>query len=171
MKLSMKTLINRTLEAPIVVSKISEEDIEKVHELFKIYEQQLGINLCFQDFEKELQTLPGIYAEPRGSILKATIGEEIIGCVALKPLDSHTCEMKRLFVLNKHKGKGAGQELAIQLINEAKLKGYQLMKLDTLDRLKPAVKLYHKLGFEQTQPYNYNPEADILYFQLSLTDN
>jgi hypothetical protein len=34
--------------------------------------------------------------------------------------------------------------------------------------LESAVALYHKLGFELTNPYNVNPEEDILYFEKKL---
>lgn len=150
------------------IEKIQPNDVGVIRELFKIYERQLGVNLCFQDFETELQALPGIYAEPRGTILKAVIDKQIVGCVALKPLDETTCEMKRLFVLDDFKGKGIGKQLAERIISVAKEKQYALMKLDTLKRLKAAVSLYDSLGFSHTKPYNYNPESDILYFELSL---
>jgi putative acetyltransferase len=46
--------------------------------------------------------------------------------------------------------------------------GYQSMKLDSLRRLVPAVKLYVRYGFEEIAPYNYNPEADVVYFEKKL---
>ena len=46
--------------------------------------------------------------------------------------------------------------------------GYHSMKLDSLRRLEPAVQLYRRYGFEEIAPYNYNPEADVVYFEKNL---
>ncbi len=156
------------MTAEVSIEKIQPDDVDFIRELFQIYERQLGVNLCFQNFATEIQELPGIYSEPSGTILKAVVVEQIIGCVALKLLDATTCEMKRLFVLDEFKGQGIGKKLAEQIITIAKEKKYALMKLDTLKRLEAAVHLYNSLGFNSTEPYNYNPESDILYFELNL---
>ena len=152
-----------------MVRKILNDELELVKTLFKDYENDLGVDLCFQGFEKELAELPGVYAEPNGCILLSESYErEIEGIVALKPLSDGSCEMKRLYIKPEFRGKGIGETLATCLIKEARFKGYKEIKLDTLSRLKPAVKLYEKLGFIKTEPYNFNPGNDVLYFKKSI---
>jgi putative acetyltransferase len=92
----------------------------------------------------------------------------VVGIVALKKLEDGICEMKRLFVLPEFQGYGIGKLLAEALIEKAKDLKYKIMKLDTLGRLESAVSLYRNLGFEETIPYNVNPEDDILYFEKQL---
>jgi hypothetical protein len=48
--------------------------MDRVSELFLEYARSLDFNLCFQDFDREVASLPGEYAEPRGCILLAEEG-------------------------------------------------------------------------------------------------
>ncbi|MCA0362820.1 MAG: GNAT family N-acetyltransferase [Bacteroidetes bacterium] len=152
----------------MIIRKITPEDIEVIRGLFTEYQEFLGISLCFQDFQKELDELPGKYDEPEGSIWIAENNGTAVGCVALKKLESEICEMKRLYVKPEFQGLGIGKNLIEICLTEAKLKGYLKMKLDTLKRLEKAVNSYLKFGFSMTQPYNFNPEEDILYFEKEL---
>jgi N-acetylglutamate synthase-like GNAT family acetyltransferase len=43
--------------------------------------------------------LSGEYASPKGCIFLAESEAEIVGCVALRPLEKRICEMKRLYVV------------------------------------------------------------------------
>jgi putative acetyltransferase len=38
---------------------VTQDNIEIVKILFKEYEKAIGVDLCFQGFEKELEELPG----------------------------------------------------------------------------------------------------------------
>jgi GNAT superfamily N-acetyltransferase len=151
-----------------MVRKAEIADIETVRSLFRAYEKGLGLDLCFQGFEVELAALPGKYAEPEGCILLYISEGEVGGVVALKALETEICEMKRLYVKDEFRGQKIGKTLARAVIEEAKRKGYLLMKLDTLARLVPAVDLYRNLGFKETEAYNYNPDETVLYFEKKL---
>ncbi|SOE19544.1 Acetyltransferase (GNAT) family protein [Spirosomataceae bacterium TFI 002] len=153
------------------ISKIqSENQLERVRQLFQDYQAELGLDLCFQGFQEELDELPGNYAEPKGSILLAlNDANEIVGVVALKPLkEKATCEMKRLYVDPNYRKFKIGFQLIEHVIDDAKSKGYDLMKLDTLEKLQAAIKLYHHFGFQETNPYNFNPDATVKYFEKRL---
>ena len=56
-----------------IVRADSLDDIESARSLFKEYAAWLEIDLCFQDFEKELSELPGDYAPPDGRLLLAFV--------------------------------------------------------------------------------------------------
>ena len=155
-------------ERKLEIHEAQMHEMSVVKELFIKYQAHLGISLCFQGFQEELDTLPGKYSAPTGIILLAKERENIAGIVALKQLEDGICEMKRLFVLPDYQGYGIGKMLAEALLDKAKDLNFKTMKLDTLGRLESAVALYNKLGFEQTNPYNINPEEDILYFEKKL---
>jgi putative acetyltransferase len=147
----------------------SAQHIAEARRLFVEYAGALGFSLCFQNFDKELETLPGAYAPPAGRLLLAEDGGEVAGCVALRSLDSDTAEMKRLYVAAKFRGKGLGRALAERVIQEARSIGYGRMRLDTVEPvMKNAVSLYRELSFREIQPYTKNPIAGALYMELIL---
>ncbi len=147
------------------------DDLKQVKVLFQEYAESLGFDLCFQDFEEELRSLPGNYSPPHGALLLAKEDGELTGCVAVRPLSSEVCEMKRLYVRLERRGKRIGRELAKAIIGKARKAGYKAMRLDTVPSMKEAIRLYESLGFQPTQPYCHNPLPGAMYFQLKLRDS
>jgi putative acetyltransferase len=146
----------------------TQEHMDTIRQLFREYELFLDVDLCFQGFEDELAGLPGRYAPPGGSLLIAMDGQDAAGCVALREIGDGVCEMKRLYVKPRFRGKGIGFLLAQKIIQHAVEGGYKLMRLDTLDKLEQAMFLYESLGFSKTGPYYHNPLDGVVYWELSL---
>src|SRR5262245_5046211 len=121
--------------------------VESVRALFQEYQAGLGVDLRFQGFAEELADLPGAYAPPAGRLYLALQRHEPAGCVALRPLEQATCEMKRLFVRPAHRGCGIGRMLAERVLGEARAIGYERIVLDTLPAMQEAQALYATLGF------------------------
>jgi len=144
-------------------------DLEAVSDLFRAYVASLGIDLAYQGFEQELATLPGKYAPPEGALLIAkNSADEPVGCVALRPLSSGACEMKRLYVDPAGRGLGLGRALTDAIIAEAIRIGYREMKLDTLPTLTAAAELYRRTGFVPIPAYYDTPVEGTLFMALSL---
>lgn len=139
-------------------------DIAVARELFLEYARALGVDLSFQDFDREVATLPGDY-DP---ILVAHWNGEAAGCVALHPLQNDICEMKRLYVRPAFRGHGIGRVLAERIIAEARGRGYARMRLDSLPSMREAVALYRSLGFTDIPPYRPNPIAHSVFLELRL---
>jgi len=139
-------------------------DVSIARELFLEYARSLGVDLAFQDFEREVATLPGDY-DP---ILIAHWNGEVAGCVALHALERGVCEMKRLYVRPDFRGHAIGRALADAIIGEAKRRGYRRMRLDTLPSMRDAMRLYESLGFTDIEPYRFNPIAGSRFLELDL---
>ena len=148
------------------------EHIDQARGLFREYEAWLGLDLCFQNFEKELAELPGAYAPPTGRLLLAYENDQLAGCVALRKLSDGVCEMKRLFLRPQFQGHGRGRELAERIIDDARRAGYERMRLDTLpEQMGKAIALYRSLGFKEIEPYYTNPVRGALFMELDLSLN
>jgi GNAT superfamily N-acetyltransferase len=133
--------------------------------LFLEYQEALGVDL---DFAAELAGLPGQYAPPCGELLLASVDGQPAACVALRQLTPREAEMKRMYVRAAHRGTGLGRALAERVVAEARLKGYEALRLDTLPALLTAQALYAKMGFREIARYNDNPLPGVRYFELDL---
>lgn len=132
--------------------------------MLREYAAWLEVDLCFQDFERELAQLPGDYAPPRGRLLIA----EGAGSVALRPLDEEICEMKRLYVRPEYRGSGLGRRLVEAILGQAREIGYRRVRLDTMPKMDGAQKLYASFGFYDIPAYRYNPEPGARFLELAI---
>ena len=150
----------------------SPEELDATRQIFSEYAQQLGIDLCFQNFDAELANLPGEYAPPGGALLLALVDGEIAGCCALRGLDSvdypNAAEMKRLYVRKAFRRFGLGRQLAEAVLDIARIDGYSCVLLDTLDDMESARALYAELGFAEISPYYHNPIPGAHYLKVDL---
>jgi len=144
------------------------QDLADIRILFGEYSGLVAEALCFQNFDQELEALPGAYAPPGGVLLIARDGDAAAGCVALRRLDAATGEMKRMYVRETHRGTGLGRKLAVAVIEEARKRGHARLVLDTLPKLTAAIALYRDLGFHECGPYLPDPTPGAVCFELRI---
>jgi len=152
-----------------IVPVSSQEDLALARALFVEYSRSIGFDLSFQNFKTEFDGLPGDYAPPGGALVLAWFGNEVAGCIALRGWSGETCEMKRLYVRPRFRGKGIGRALAIWTIANARELGYKRMRLDTVPSMAEAIAMYETLGFKEIEPYRYNPILGTKFLELDLT--
>jgi len=179
----------------VLVTPDEPHELEATRAIFRDYAASLDIDLCFQNFDEEMATLPGDYAEPRGALLLALVDAEgggaasrqidapmirraqgsmayVAGCCALRPLDTadypNAAEMKRLYVRPAFRGLGLGRQMAEAMLDAARSAGYACVLLDTLDDMESARTLYEDLGFVEVPPYYHNPIAGAHYLKVDL---
>ena len=138
------------MNGPAIVAVESPQHLQAVRDLFFEYGKSLAFHICFDDFQKEIDALPGIYAPPRGALFLALSGAEAVGCTALKPVADESCEMKRLYVRPAFRGQKFGRSLIETAIATARKMGYRNIRLDTLPGMKAARALYDSFGFRET---------------------
>jgi len=132
------------------------------------YASGLDIDLAYQGFQTELDTLQDHYGRPDTCLLIARDCHRICGCVGVRQFDAQICEMKRLYVRPRVRGAGLGRLLAAEAIAFAVECQYQSMLLDSLPTMAQAVRLYKSLGFNEVPPYYSSPVVGTLYMKLHL---
>ena len=154
------------------ITPATSEQLAATRQIFTDYAEQLGIDLCFQNFEAELADLPGEYSAPAGALLLALVDGELAGCCGLRALDSvdysNAAEMKRLYVRKAFRRFGLGRQLAEAVLDAARIAGYRSVLLDTLDDMASARALYTELGFAEIPPYYHNPVPGAHYLKVDL---
>jgi ribosomal protein S18 acetylase RimI-like enzyme len=152
-----------------IIPVTHREQLRKVKQLFEAYAASQSFDLCFQNFQQEVDDLPGSYAPPAGGLwLAVTDGGEAAGCVALRELEPGVGEMKRLYVRPEYRGAGLGRLLAQVVLAAAVGIGYQRLRLDTTPAMAEAIHLYESLGFVRIAPYRPNPIEGALYMEIEL---
>ena len=151
-----------------IVKANSESDYAVARELIVGYQRWLGFDLGFQGFLDELESLSVMYGPPEGAMLLAQVDGTWVGCVGLRRLPDGNAEMKRMFVLPEHQGKGVGWALTREFIATARNLHYSAIRLDTIPRLDRAIQLYEKAGFVSIGPYRHNPKPDAVFMELQL---
>lgn len=157
-------------------------DFADIGLLMREYLTELGVDLCFQDFEGEVAALPRAYAAPDGALLiaRTTTGPSVqspiadgqspaAGCVALRRIRDTLCEMKRLYVRPAHRGNGLGRQLVEAALDRARGMGFSRVCLNTVvPKMPAAVALYRALGFVEIEPFDCHPVDGTLAMALPL---
>jgi len=153
-----------------IIYRISETkpDFEQGKELFRDYAKSLGVDLSFQDFEKELKSIDHQYRQPTGGLILAFKEEQVVGCVGVRKLDSDTAELKRMYVKVECRGYNIGVELLRRSLKLGKELGYKKMRLDTLENMTKAQSLYQSFGFYEIPSYRFNPLEGTIYMEKYL---
>ena len=149
--------------------------LDQVALLFAEYTREIraldpDVSVCLdvQHCDQELRTLGEKYGPPGGRLYLARRGGEPAGCAALRGLDPHTCEIKRLYVRPEYRGRHIGALLAERAVADARAMGYRRMRLDTFPFMEEALSLYRRMGFHSIPRYNDNPAQSAVFLQLDL---
>ncbi len=143
---------------------IAIREVAAVKRLWREYWQEMGFTPCFQNFEQEVETLPGKY-----TLLLALWNGEPAGTVAWRQWDDTRVEAKRLYVRKRFRSHGVARALMAEMIGELRAAGYTSILGDTIPgAMHDALRLYELLGFQRTSPYYDGMPADAVALELKL---
>jgi GNAT superfamily N-acetyltransferase len=144
------------------------EDIAAVRRLVHAHADARATTPGVEFVRADADRMPGPYVAPRGGLWLAVSLDAGVGCVALRPLDAHSAEVKRMFVDPEWRGRGLGRALMETVIDGARQRGYRTLRLGTLGDMDAAQGLYRSLGFVPIERYRPDELMDTRFFELSL---
>lgn len=127
------------------------------HHFKTLNEEWLKKYFAIEPIDEHVLSHPDDIIAQGGQIIYASIGEHVVGCVALKHHGDGQIELTKMAVTAKYQARGIGTVLMQACIKEfVKLKGKKLY-LETHSSLQPAIKLYQRFGFVKL-PHPFDSE-------------
>jgi len=136
----------------IHIRPINAEDNPTVADIIRIVMTEFGAIGCGYSINDP--EVDGMYAAYRGKRLAFYVVEldgQVLGCAGFVPLqggDPETCELRKMYLLPKLRGLGAGSGLLKTCLEDAARAGYRRCYLETKDGMHQARGLYEKHGFK-----------------------
>lgn len=96
---------------------------------------------------------------------------QLVGCGALKQLDSTHGEIKSMRTSPSHRRNGVATAILRHILREAETRGYFRVSLETgaMSFFEPARMLYRSFGFRECEPFaNYGPDPNSAFFTKDL---
>ena len=110
--------------------------------------------------------------KPNVAFFGAYLDAELVGCGAVKCLDDDGSygEIKRLFVVEAHRGKGVSTAIMRQLEAQLVSLGLSIARLEVGKRQPDALGLYRKLGYRERPPYGHYRDDPLSVFMEKRLD-
>jgi putative acetyltransferase len=146
----------------------TDKEFEDARNLYRQYANSLDIDLSFQNFDAELNSLEEQYSAPQGAIVLAYKDETPVGCVGIRAHAPGIAELKRMYVHPEYRRYKIGMKLLTLALETATELNYTSIRLDTLASMIPAINLYRSVGFYDIAPYRFNPIEGAVYMEKKL---
>lgn len=123
--------------------KIDEEAIRQL--IFSILDEY-GLKAAHETTDADLFDIEAFYA---GGVFELLVGEDgaLMGTLGLRKLDEARCELRKMYLDRKYRGRGLGKRLLGRAILRARELGFSRIELETATVLKEAIGLYRSAGF------------------------
>ncbi|MBU6335898.1 MAG: GNAT family N-acetyltransferase [Chloroflexi bacterium] len=113
---------------------------------------------------------PADVERPRAAFIVARLNGVAVGCGALRPIDAHAVEVKRMYTRPAYRRLGVAQEILATMDWLALEFGYTAIKLQTGPRQPEAAALYERVGYRRIPRYDGDWEL-VLAYQKDLADD
>jgi putative acetyltransferase len=90
--------------------------------------------------------------------------ERVTGSVGLVPVNSDTCELRKMYLARSARGRGQGRRLLDHALARASALGFTRVTLETATVLREAIALYERAGFRPCTPEHLSSRCNLAYF-------
>lgn len=136
-------------------------DETAVLQLVKEALAQYGLTVDPEKTDADLSDIQAAYLSGGGAFRILECDGEVAGSYGLCPITRHTCELRKMYLRPSLKGCGMGTRLLEDALRLAKELGFSEITLETNTRLKEALGLYRKHGFETFTPDHLSCRCDL----------
>lgn len=152
MQLYAGALKKSRLQSKYEIRKIQKRDNPQVARLIReVLTEYQAIGEGYSIDDPEVSDMHAYYHDKLSCYRVITADNRVVGGAGIGPLagaGKSVCELRKMFFLPELRGFGMGRRLLLQLLDEARDRGYKKCYLETLDRMWQANELYRKCGFE-----------------------
>ncbi len=93
------------------------------------------------------------FYSPKGGLMVAEVDNEIVGVCCLGSLEEQIGHIRHFYVQPQFRGRGLGRKIMENLIEQSKVMGHKIIRLDTGWFMEAAQALYYSAGFKNISPY------------------
>ncbi len=130
------------------IRKIIPTDNPYLSNIIKSVLKELQCNLKGTAYyDKETDAMYEAYQKDRTAYFVAELNGEIVGGCGIGTLEKNICELQKMYISPKGRGKKIGYSLLKKSIDFATYNNYDSIYLETFPQMKAAIKLYRKNGF------------------------
>ncbi len=142
----------------------NNKDCEKIASLVYSILEEYNLKPDPACTDADLKDIEQSYFEKGGTfyVLEERDGS-IVGAYGLYPVESRTCELRKMYLHRSYRGKGLGKFLMESALSEARRLGFKRMTLETASVLKEAIALYKSYGFVEYQADHLSSRCDQAY--------
>ena len=142
----------------------NNNDCDKIASLVYSILQEYCLRPDPECTDADLKDIEHSYFEKGGTfyVLEEKDGS-IVGAYGLYPVESRTCELRKMYLHRSYRGKGLGKLLLESALSEARRLGFRKIILETASALKEAIALYKSYGFVEYQPDHLSSRCDQAY--------
>lgn len=132
-------------------------------EVFALVESALkhyGLSASPEETDADIKDIGKSYILPGGAFKVLEDNGRIVGSYGVYKVDNSTCELRKMYLYPKYKGRGLGKKMMEDAFVAARALGYSRMVLETNRCLKEAVNLYKKYGFVEYSSEHLSDRCD-----------
>lgn len=117
---------------------------------------EFGFTLDPVGTDADLNDVEATYLQPGGAFEVITDQGEVVGTVGLFPLGDGVCELRKMYLLARCRGRGLGKRLLGGALDRARELGFRRIVLETVGVLRVAIGLYESFGFRSFIPDHWS---------------
>lgn len=145
----------------ILIRDFRRGDAADVYSLVEAVLAEYGLSMDPDSTDRDLGDIQAEYVDTGGTFRIVEVDGVIAGSYGLYPVSGRVCELRKMYLLPSHQGRGIGQKMMQDLLSWARKSGFAEIVLETNSVLERARKLYVRYGFVPYEPEHLSDRCNM----------